>query len=203
MENDARRAQLITLALGVFSVNAYDEVSMDNVARAAGISKGLVYHYFPTKRHFYVAALREAARQLLEQTTPQDELAPADRLREGLEAYLSFVEKHARAYTTLLRGGIGVDKEVNVIVEAQRVRRPVLLRVEGDGRRSRRDPDTPARGAWLDRVRRGHRPRLARTQARALARRPRRHVDHDPRDDHSISAVTLPWRRRMMALPLR
>jgi AcrR family transcriptional regulator len=120
MENDARRAQLITLALGVFSVNAYDEVSMDDVARAAGISKGLVYHYFPTKRHFYVAALREAARQLLEQTTPQDELAPADRLREGLEAYLSFVEKHARAYTTLLRGGIGVDKEVNVIVEATR-----------------------------------------------------------------------------------
>ena len=120
MENDARRAQLLALGLGVFSNRAFDEVSMEDIARTAGISKGLVYHYFPTKRHFYVAALKEAARQLLDQTTPNESDPPELRLRKGLEGYLSFVEKHARAYTTLMRGGIGVDKQAASIVEKTR-----------------------------------------------------------------------------------
>ncbi len=120
MENDARRAQLLALGLNVFSSRAYDDVSMEDLARAAGISKGLVYHYFPTKRHFYVAALREAARQLLAQTEPNESDPPEERLRKGLEGYLGFVEKHARAYTTLMRGGMGVDKQVGAIVEKTR-----------------------------------------------------------------------------------
>jgi AcrR family transcriptional regulator len=123
MENDARRAQLVAHALGAFSGSSYDEVSMEEVAKAAGISKGLVYHYFPTKRHVYVAALREAARQLLAETAPSESEAEGDaKLRRGLEAYLSFVEKHARAYTALLRGGVGVDDQVNAIVEGTRAK---------------------------------------------------------------------------------
>ncbi len=120
METDERRAQLLALGLGVFSSRAYDEVSMEDIARTAGISKGLVYHYFPTKRHFYVAALREAARQLLAETEP-DETDPAEeRLRKGLSGYLAFVEKHARAYATLMKSGVGVDKQVSGIVEKTR-----------------------------------------------------------------------------------
>lgn len=120
MENDARRAQLLALGLSIFSTRSYDDVSMEDLARAAGISKGLVYHYFPTKRHFYVAALREAARQLLAQTEPNESDPPEERLRKGLEGYLSFVEKHARAYTTLMRGGMGVDKQVGAVVDKTR-----------------------------------------------------------------------------------
>ena len=46
---------------------------------------------------------------------------PAEtRLRKGLEGYLSFVEKHARAYTTLMRGGVGVDKQAASVVEKTR-----------------------------------------------------------------------------------
>ena len=120
MDNDARRAQLLGLGLGVFSTRAYDEVSMEDIARIAGISKGLVYHYFPTKRHFYVAALKEAARQLLEETTPNDDEPAETRLRKSLEGYLAFVEKHARAYTTLMRGGVGVDKQAASVVEKTR-----------------------------------------------------------------------------------
>lgn len=120
MENDARRAQLLALGLGVFSNRAYDEVSMEDIARAAGISKGLVYHYFPTKRHFYVAALKEAARQLLAETEPNASDPPEERLRKGLDGYLAFVEKHGRAYTTLMRGGVGVDKQAASVVEKTR-----------------------------------------------------------------------------------
>jgi AcrR family transcriptional regulator len=120
MENDERRAQLLGLGLGVFSGRAYDEVSMEDIARAAGISKGLVYHYFPTKRHFYVAALKEAARQLLAETEPNTNDPPEERLRKGLDGYLAFVEKHGRAYTTLMRGGVGVDKQASSVVEKTR-----------------------------------------------------------------------------------
>jgi AcrR family transcriptional regulator len=120
MDNDARRAQLLALGLSVFSARAYDEVSMEDVARAAGISKGLVYHYFPTKRHFYVAALRDAARQLLAETDTDAAAPPEERLRKGLSAYLAFVEKHARAYATLMKSGIGVDKQVAGVIEKTR-----------------------------------------------------------------------------------
>src|SRR3954447_20353749 len=68
LENDARRAQLLELAQAAFAARSYDEVSIDDVARAAGVSKGLLYHYFPTKRDLYIAGLREAARQLIERT---------------------------------------------------------------------------------------------------------------------------------------
>lgn len=120
MDTDARRAQLLALGLGLFSARAYDEVSMEDLARAAKISKGLVYHYFPTKRRFYVAALREAARQLLSETDSDESAPPEERLRKGMAAYLSFAEKHARAYTTLMRGGVGVDKEVRAVIDKTR-----------------------------------------------------------------------------------
>lgn len=120
LEVDARRAQLVELGLVLFSERSYDEVSIDDLARAAGISKGLLYHYFPTKRDFYVAAIREAARRLLDSTLMSEELPPLERLRAGLEAYLAYVERHGPAYSALLRGGIGSDPEIAGIVEATR-----------------------------------------------------------------------------------
>ncbi len=115
-----RRAQLIALGLEAFGVRPYDEVSIDDLAREASISKGLLYHYFPTKRDFYVAALREAARQLLAETAsdPRDE--PLVRARKGLAAYLAFVERHGPAYAALMRGGIGSDEEVSGVIQATR-----------------------------------------------------------------------------------
>lgn len=121
LEVETRRAQLLELGLAVFSARAYDEVSIDELARDAGISKGLLYHYFPTKRDFYVAALELAAAKLLVQTMPpEDASTPAEQVRRGLEAYLEFVSGHAPAYLALMRGGIGSDPEVSAIVERTR-----------------------------------------------------------------------------------
>src|SRR5580765_6635428 len=68
LEVDERRAQLVALGVELFAARSYDEVSIDELARAAGISKGLLYHYFPTKRDFYVATVEEGATQLLART---------------------------------------------------------------------------------------------------------------------------------------
>jgi len=115
-----RRAQLIAMGLEAFGARSYDDVSIDDLARTAGISKGLLYHYFKTKRAFYVAAVTEAARRLLDETQTDAALPPVERAVRGLSAYLSFVERHGTAYVTLMRGGVGFDAEVMRVVEGTR-----------------------------------------------------------------------------------
>jgi AcrR family transcriptional regulator len=121
LDNDARRTQLLELARHIFADHSYDEVSIDDLARAAKISKGLLYHYFPTKRDLYVAALRVIAAELVERVRaiPRD-LPPADRVRAGLDAYLDHITQHARAFVALMRGGIGSDPEVVQVIEGVR-----------------------------------------------------------------------------------
>jgi AcrR family transcriptional regulator len=122
LEVDVRRAQLIALGLEAFGSQPYDAVSIDDVAQRAGISKGLLYHYFPTKRDFYIASLHEAARQLLAKTEPDASLEPLERLDACLESYLRFVEEHATTYVALLRGGVGSDTDVAEIIADTRSR---------------------------------------------------------------------------------
>ncbi len=120
LEVDERRAQLVRLGIDLFAARAYDEVSIYDLARAAGVSKGLLYHYFPTKRDFYVATVNEASRQLIELTATSGELPPLERLRVGLDAYLDYVDAHAPAYAALMRGGVGSDPEVARIIDETR-----------------------------------------------------------------------------------
>jgi AcrR family transcriptional regulator len=115
-----RRRQLVALGTQLFSSRTYDDVSIDEVARTAGISKGLLYHYFPTKRDFYVATVREAAQGLMDLTKRPAELDPITRLRGGLDAFLDYVVEHGPAFEGLLRSGIGADVEVARIVDDTR-----------------------------------------------------------------------------------
>lgn len=122
LDNDARKAQLLALGLQAFADRPYDEVSIDDIARAAGISKGLLYHYFPTKRDLYLAGLRATAGELIERTTAaaKPDLPPIDRIRAGLDAYFDFMTSHARPVLALMRGGIGSDPEVATVIEGVR-----------------------------------------------------------------------------------
>jgi AcrR family transcriptional regulator len=123
LDTDERRAQLLQLARKAFSDRSYDEVSIDDLAREAKISKGLLYHYFPTKRDLYVAGLREIADELIERCTKiPANLPPIERVKAGLDAYLDHVWQHSRAFVSLMRGGIGSDPEVMVVVEDVRTK---------------------------------------------------------------------------------
>ena len=121
---DERRAQLLELGLELFAERTYDDISIDEIAKVAGISKGLLYHYFPSKRAFYLAAIHEAARQLVDEAIVDHRPGQPDveRMREGLDAYLAFVEKRSVPYAFLLRGGLGGDADVRAIVEETRMR---------------------------------------------------------------------------------
>lgn len=118
---DERRAQLVELGLRLFSERSYDELSIDDIAREAGISKGLLYHYFPSKRDYYVETVRAAAQLLLDRTDPDIGPEP-EALLAGLDAYLGFAEEHAAAFVALMRSGVGQDAEVAGVLEATRAR---------------------------------------------------------------------------------
>jgi AcrR family transcriptional regulator len=106
--------------MDLFFNRSYEEVSVDDIAEVADISKGLLYYYFPTKHDFYVAIVQYAAEQLLRETEPDQQLEPTERLRTSLNAYFSYVERHAKAYIALLRGGVGVDSQVVAIMDSVR-----------------------------------------------------------------------------------
>jgi AcrR family transcriptional regulator len=106
---DERRRQLLEAGERVFTERAYDDVSMAEVARAAGISKGLLYHYFPSKRDLFVATLEAAAAELREITRPDPSLPPGEQLVSAVDAYLGWIEDHADSYTKLLESQSGSD----------------------------------------------------------------------------------------------
>jgi len=114
---DARKAQLLELGIRLFTERPYDDFTMDEVAALASVSKGLLYHYFPTKREFYMAALREATGEMLRLIEPSLSLPPPQAMRGALDAYLGFVEEHASPYRAVLRGGVGADPGVQRIAD--------------------------------------------------------------------------------------
>lgn len=120
LDLDERRDELLAAARAEFTARPYDEVSLDHVAARAGASKALLYHYFPSKRALYTETLKQAAAELLARTAPDPRWPPDERLRRGLEAYLDYAEEAGPGYVALLRGGVGVDKQVFEIVERTR-----------------------------------------------------------------------------------
>jgi AcrR family transcriptional regulator len=119
-EQPGRREELLDVGLRMFSSRSFDELSMDEVAAEAGVAKGLLYYYFGSKRGLYVATLRAAAAELREQWDSDPALSAAERLADGLDAYLAHAEERAEGYRTLLAGGIGTDPEVRAILAEER-----------------------------------------------------------------------------------
>ncbi|MDH2429406.1 TetR/AcrR family transcriptional regulator [Sphaerisporangium sp. TRM90804] len=120
---DRRREELMAAALELFSRHDAEDVSVDDVATAAGASRALVYHYFGGKQELYVAALRGAAAELEARLRPVNGGGPLEEVAGGLTRYFDFVEDHAAGFAALLRGGpANRAGEVGEIVEGVRRR---------------------------------------------------------------------------------
>ena len=125
-----RRQELLEAGLRLFSERPYDELSIDDIAAAAGVAKGLLYYYFGSKRGYYVAVIEESARELRARATFDASLAPSERLSLGLDAYLTYAEQHSPGFITMLVAGVGSDVQVRVIRERERAAF-LLLILEG------------------------------------------------------------------------
>jgi AcrR family transcriptional regulator len=117
---DRRRARLLELGLSLFGQRAYDQVSTDDIALAGGVSKGLLYHYFANKRGYYVATVCELAERVIEATALPEDMPFEPAVRAALRRFVGCIRDNATFYRTLMRGGDGVDDEVQRIVDAAR-----------------------------------------------------------------------------------
>ena len=120
LQRDARRQKLLELGMRLFANRSYEDVSIDDVAREAGMSKGLLYHYFGSKRAFYTEVVRTAVDNLLEMLVIDPALSGPDNLRRGLMAWFEFVAQQGDAYLAIMHGGIGADEAVGAILDEAR-----------------------------------------------------------------------------------
>ncbi|MFE2941394.1 TetR/AcrR family transcriptional regulator [Streptomyces sp. NPDC059255] len=105
MAVEERKRQLIGVALELFSRRSPEDVSIDEIAAAAGISRPLVYHYFPGKQSLYEAALRRAADELAARFLEPREGPLGARLHRVMERFFDFVDEHGPGFSALMRGG--------------------------------------------------------------------------------------------------
>ena len=145
---DERRRRLLELGTDLFARFSYDELSMARIAREAGISKALMYHYFPSKQAYFAAALEEKAGELATLTETDASLPPLEQLTGSLDAFLGWVEENREAYGKLVRSAAAIP-EVREVVD--RVRDMTSARIlEGISPGAR--PAPPLRAAvraWL------------------------------------------------------
>ncbi|WFB88702.1 TetR/AcrR family transcriptional regulator [Streptomyces olivaceus] len=118
---EERRQQLIGVALELFSRRSPDEVSIDEIASAAGISRPLVYHYFPGKLSLYEAALRRASDDLAARFEEPHQGPLGARLLRVMGRYFDFVDEHGPGFSALMRGGPAVGSSTtNALVDSVR-----------------------------------------------------------------------------------
>ena len=145
---DERRRQLLELGTELFARHSFGELSMASIAREAGISKALLYHYFPSKQDYFVATLQQAAEEVRRRTEPDPDLPPAQALAGSLDAFLGWIEENEVAYRKLVESA-GSVPEVAALIKEVRDRTSARI-LEGIGAG---DPPPPrlraAAGAWL------------------------------------------------------
>lgn len=121
MDVDERRAQLLERGAELFTSQPYEELSMSRIAAEVGISKSLLYHYFPSKQAFFEATLGAWAQELQKRTAPDPALPPVEQLQKSLDGFLEMVEENAVAYRNLMESATGVPEIRDLVAEVRRV----------------------------------------------------------------------------------
>lgn len=114
---DQRREQLLDLGVRLLATRSLDELSIDLLAEEAGISRGLLYHYFGNKAAFHEAVVRHAADDLIAQTAPPPGGEPLGRLLISVTAYVDYVLANFEGYVSLVRGAAGGNETLRGIYD--------------------------------------------------------------------------------------
>lgn len=114
LSREARIQHILAVSQRLFSTHAYDAIAIEDIAAEVGMSKGLLYHYFASKRDLYLATLRHVLAQMMQFTDIRSDL------HSGLSETLSMFEQYPGLAKMVLRAGIGSDDEVDVLLATYR-----------------------------------------------------------------------------------
>ncbi|MFI2433383.1 TetR/AcrR family transcriptional regulator [Streptomyces sp. NPDC018693] len=112
LSTEERREQLLAVGARLFSESPYDDVWIEQVAEIAGVSRGLLYHYFPTKRDFFAAVVERESERMLRMTAPVPGVPVRAQLAAGLDTYLEYVQAHAHGYRAFHSADAAGDRTV-------------------------------------------------------------------------------------------
>ena len=115
LSTEERREQLLSVGACLFSESPYDEVWIEQVAEIAGVSRGLLYHYFPTKRDFFAAVVERESERMLRMSEAVPGVPAREQLTAGLDTYLEYVQEHAHGYRAFHRADAAGDQTVRKI----------------------------------------------------------------------------------------
>lgn len=120
MSPDSRREQLLELGVRLLAHRSLEELSIERLAEEAGISRGLLYHYFGNKRDFHRAVVRKAADDLIAVTAPAEQGDALERMVGSLGRYVDYVIANREGYLSLVKGAAGGDEDLREIYEEAR-----------------------------------------------------------------------------------
>lgn len=134
-----RREQLVAAALELYGRLPPEEVSVEDVTRAADCSRALFYRYFPNVEALHVAALGTVVEELIDRVAmpahgggPDAQPALGEQLGGAVDAFLDVAQRHARAYVALLRSGSVISTgETDALVDGVRDHIVALLVLRG------------------------------------------------------------------------
>lgn len=138
LSTEERREQLLSVGARLFSESPYDEVWIEQVAEIAGVSRGLLYHYFPTKRDFFAAVVERESERMLRLTTAVPGTPVREQLSAGLDTFLAYVEAHAHGFRAFHRADAAGDQAVRKVYQRALAaqERQILAALDAD-------PDVP------------------------------------------------------------
>jgi AcrR family transcriptional regulator len=117
-----RRAQLLRAGAALFSARPYDDVLIEAIADEAGVSRGLMYRYFPTKRDLFRAIVTDATERIQTLTDPDPALPMEERLTAGLDRFLEHFEDNVEFVRAVNYGSASADEEIQAILARSRRR---------------------------------------------------------------------------------
>ena len=118
MRAPERRRQLLEVARKVFGRRGYHTVTMDDVAREAGVTKPILYDHFPSKRELYLALLEADLANLQKRLSEALESSRGnrERIRASFQTYFDFVDEHAEGFRLLMQEAVGGDRHFQDLV---------------------------------------------------------------------------------------
>lgn len=146
LTRDERSRQLLGIGLRFLTERPIQEVSLDEVAREAGISRSLLFHYFPSKTAFYEEVVAAAGRRIARNVRPDGDASGLRAIEQFLDRFIAQVDRRRELYLALVHGSLAELGSSEVLGSLHEV---ISERARADLETAGLDVDIAVVSAWV------------------------------------------------------